>query len=68
MLDYIYLLLILILIGSILFFIYLSYEYRQSNFEGFVVPQINQLSQLEISETGLANTKQINSFLKNVEI
>lgn len=65
MLDYIYLLLIFILIGSILFFIYLSYEYRQANVERFIVPQINQLSQLEISETGLANTKQINSFLKN---
>ena len=51
LIDYIYLLLILVLIGGILFFIYLSYEYRTNQtqygttLEGFVVPQINQLPQ-----------------------
>jgi hypothetical protein len=44
--DYIYLILILVLIGSILFFIYLSYEYRKpsTGIENFVNPQINQIA------------------------
>ena len=56
--DYIYLLLILVLIGSILFFIYLSYEYRKpiNNIEGFVNPQIDKLPEI--------NTK-VNDTLNN---
>jgi len=48
MIDYIYLILILVLIGSILFFINLSYQYRQvmpENKEGFRDIQINQIPQ-----------------------
>lgn len=66
LIDYIYLLLILVLIGGILFFIYLSYEYRTNqtqsnqNVEGFVVPQINQLPQ---QNQNLTNN--IGSFLDN---
>lgn len=64
LIDYIYLLLILVLIGSILFFIYLSYEYRQINIEGFTsvgaIPQINQLPQ---QNQNLTNN--IGSFLDN---
>lgn len=62
LIDYIYLILILVLIGGILFFIYLSYEYRQINMEGFVNPQINQLPQ---QNQNLTNN--IGSFLDNYD-
>lgn len=42
--DYIYLILILVLIGAILFFIYLSYEYRTQT-ENFINPIINEFNQ-----------------------
>jgi hypothetical protein len=60
--DYIYLILILILIGSILFFIYLSYEYRKpySNIESFTNLKLNQIPQLNSKSDQL-----LNSFLDN---
>jgi hypothetical protein len=60
--DYIYLILILVLIGSILFFIYLSYEYRKPkpDIENFVNPTINQLPNLFLD----ART-QLGSFIGN---
>jgi hypothetical protein len=50
LIDYIYLILILVLIAGILFFINISYEYRQDidgvdTREPFINPQINQLPQ-----------------------
>ena len=61
LIDYIYLILILILIGSILFFIYLSYEYRTNNKEGFINPQLDNLPQLNPQIP-----KNINSFLNPI--
>jgi len=60
--DYIYLILILILIGSILFFIYLSYEYRKpySNIESFTNLELNQIPQLNSK-----SDQSLNSFLDN---
>ena len=52
--DYIYLLLILILISSILYFIYLSYEYRHNNIETFVDLQLNMPS--DVNYNNLLNT------------
>lgn len=63
LIDYIYLLLILVLIGSILFFINISYEYRQPApdvKENFINPQINQLPQ---ENTNIS--KNLNDFLAN---
>ena len=61
LIDYIYLLLIFVLIGGILFFIYLSYEYRNTQtLESFIVPQINQFPQ---QNQNLSNN--IGSFLDN---
>jgi hypothetical protein len=61
LIDYIYLLLIFVLIGGILFFIYLSYEYRSNQtIESFVVPQINQFPQ-----QNQKLTNNIGSFLDN---
>lgn len=66
LIDYIYLLLIFVLIGSIIFFIYLSYEYRSNKEQGnetlenFVVPKINQLTQQNQNFT-----KNIGPFLDN---
>lgn len=67
LIDYIYLVLILVLIGSILFFIYLSYEYRHNNSmqndteitEGFINPQIIQSPYIKQSNDN------INAYLKN---
>ena len=54
MIDYIYLILILILIGFILFIIYLSYEYRVQ--EGFMnLPPLNNNLKLDDTITELAN-------------
>jgi hypothetical protein len=65
MIDYIYLLLILVLIGSILFFINLSYQYRQvmpENKEGFRDIQINQIPQDNANYS-----KSLGSFLDNYD-
>jgi hypothetical protein len=65
LIDYIYLILILVLIGSILFFINLSYEYRQVDNvikEGFLNPQINQLP-----EENTNYSKNLGKFLDNYE-
>ena len=54
MIDYIYLILILVLIGFILFIIYLSYEYRVQ--EGFAInPRLNSSFNLNEAMTKLAN-------------
>jgi len=50
LIDYIYLIIIFVLIAGIIFFIYLSYEYRNNDtnkgigsYESFVNPTIGQL-------------------------
>lgn len=60
--DYIYLILILVLIGSILFFIYLSYEYRKPNpdIENFITLTPNNLPNLNSNVS-----VQLGSFIDN---
>lgn len=67
--DYIYLILIIVLIGSILFFIYLSYEYRKPNneIEGFINPQLTITPEINsnVSEQLISFLDNYNQLLSN---
>jgi len=67
LIDYIYLIIIFVLIAGIIFFIYLSYEYRNNDtskgigsYESFINPTIGQLQAIN---TAIPN--KLNNFLLN---